>query len=192
MESLWIRSGHLSGSDHFEFDAEKGFFLNGESMKIKGVCNHHDLGALGAAAYPRAMERQLELLKAMGCNAIRTSHNPPAPVLLDLCDRMGFLVMDETFDMWKMSKTEFDYHLFWDEWHERDLRDHVLRDRNHPSVIMWSIGNEIPGAAARYGGRDGHRTGLPGKEDRSQPGPLPQDAMRLQQGTVSSVRVLWI
>ena len=131
------------GIRYFEFDAEKGFFLNGESMKIKGVCNHHDLGALGAAAYPRAMERQLELLKAMGCNAIRTSHNPPAPVLLDLCDRMGFLVMDETFDMWKMGKTEFDYHLFWDEWHARDLRDHVLRDRNHPSVILWSIGNEI-------------------------------------------------
>lgn len=131
------------GIRHFEFDAKKGFFLNGESMKIKGVCNHHDLGALGAAAYPRAIERQLELLKAMGCNAIRTSHNPPAPVLLDLCDQMGFLVMDETFDMWRMSKTEFDYHLFWDEWHERDLRDHILRDRNHPSVILWSIGNEI-------------------------------------------------
>ncbi|MDX2432366.1 MAG: beta-galactosidase GalB [Bacteroides sp.] len=131
------------GIRHFEFDAEKGFFLNGESMKIKGVCNHHDLGALGAAAYPRAMERQLELLKAMGCNAIRTSHNPPAPSLLDLCDRMGFLVMDETFDMWKKSKSEFDYSLFWDDWHERDLKDHILRDRNHPSVIIWSIGNEI-------------------------------------------------
>ena len=131
------------GIRSFSFDAEAGFSLNGEAMKIRGVCNHHDLGALGAAAYPRAMERQLELLKEMGCNAIRTSHNPPSPVLLDLCDRMGFLVMDESFDMWKMGKTEFDYHLFWDEWHERDLRDHILRDRNHPSVIIWSIGNEI-------------------------------------------------
>jgi beta-galactosidase len=131
------------GIRYFEFDAVKGFSLNGVPMKLKGVCNHHDLGALGAAAYTRAMERQLELLKEMGCNAIRTSHNPPSPVLLDLCDRMGFLVMDETFDMWKMKKTDFDYHLYWDEWHERDLADHIRRDRNHPSVIMWSIGNEI-------------------------------------------------
>ncbi|MGW8317065.1 MAG: sugar-binding domain-containing protein, partial [Bacteroidales bacterium] len=127
----------------FSFDAGTGFSLNGHPMKLQGVCNHHDLGALGSAAYPRAMERQLELLKEMGCNAIRTSHNPPSPVLLDLCDRMGFLVMDETFDMWKMRKTPYDYHLFWDEWHERDLTDHILRDRNHPSVILWSIGNEI-------------------------------------------------
>jgi beta-galactosidase len=128
----------------FRFDAQEGFFLNGKPMKLQGVCNHHDLGALGAAAFPRAMERQLELLKEMGCNAIRTSHNPPSPVLLDLCDRMGFVVMDETFDMWKRRKTPFDYHLFWDEWHQRDLTDHVLRDRNHPSVVLWSIGNEIP------------------------------------------------
>jgi beta-galactosidase len=128
----------------FSFDASNGFSLNGVPMKIKGVCNHHDLGALGAAAYPRAMERQLEMLKEMGCNAIRTSHNPPSPVLLDLCDRMGFLVMDETFDMWKRGKTKYDYHLDWDRWYEQDLRDHILRDRNHPSVILWSIGNEIP------------------------------------------------
>ena len=128
----------------FAFDAESGFTLNGQPLKLQGVCNHHDLGALGAAAFPRAIERQLELLKEMGCNAIRTSHNPPSPVLLELCDRMGFLVMDETFDMWKMRKTRYDYHLFWDEWHERDLTDHILRDRNHPSVILWSIGNEIP------------------------------------------------
>ena len=127
----------------FGFDDVNGFTLNGRSMKLQGVCNHHDLGALGAAAYPRAIERQLEWLKKMGCNAIRTSHNPPSPVLLDLCDRMGFVVMDETFDMWKMRKTPYDYHLFWDEWHERDLADHILRDRNHPSVILWSIGNEI-------------------------------------------------
>lgn len=131
------------GIRYFKFDAETGFSLNGSSMKINGVCMHHDLGALGAAAYPRAIERQLGLLKDMGCNAIRCSHNPPAPVFLDLCDRMGFLVMDETFDMWKKKKTEYDYHLYWDEWHERDLSDHIIRDRNHPSVIIWSIGNEI-------------------------------------------------
>lgn len=127
----------------FKFDPEKGFFLNGESLKILGVCNHHDLGCLGTAVNRRAIQRQLELLKEMGCNAIRTSHNPPAPELLDLCDEMGFLVMDETFDMWKKKKSTYDYSQFWGEWHERDLRDHILRDRNHPSVFMWSIGNEI-------------------------------------------------
>ncbi|MBN2697903.1 MAG: DUF4982 domain-containing protein [Bacteroidales bacterium] len=131
------------GIRDFVFDAETGFYLNGTPLKLKGVCNHHDLGCLGAAAYPRAIERQLEMLRQMGCNAIRTSHNPPSPHLLDLCDRMGFLVMDETFDMWKIRKTRYDYHLHWDKWHERDLRDHILRDRNHPSVILWSIGNEI-------------------------------------------------
>ena len=128
----------------FSFDVDKGFFLNGQPMKILGVCNHHDLGCLGAAINVRALERQLKILKDMGCNAIRTSHNPPAPELLDLCDRMGFVVMDEAFDMWKIEKTPFDYHLNWDEWHVRDLSDMVLRDRNHPSVILWSIGNEIP------------------------------------------------
>ena len=121
----------------------KGFFLNGKPVKINGVCNHHDLGSLGAAINTRALERQLEILKTMGANAIRTSHNPPAPELLDLCDRMGFIVMDEAFDMWKKEKTKFDYHLDWDEWHKRDLEDMVLRDRNHPSVFIWSIGNEI-------------------------------------------------
>lgn len=131
------------GIRDFKFDAETGFYLNRSPLKLNGVCNHHDLGCLGAAAYPRAMERQLELLKEMGCNAIRTSHNPPSPALLDLCDRMGFLVMDETFDMWEMKKSEYDYHMHWDDWHERDLADHVKRDRNHPSVIIWSIGNEI-------------------------------------------------
>ena len=127
----------------FEFDPEKGFFLNGKSIKIVGVCDHHDLGCLGAAINYRALQRQLEILKAMGINGIRTSHNPPAPELLDLCDKMGFIVMDEAFDMWKKSKTEFDYHLDWDQWHKRDLEDMVLRDRNHPSVFIWSIGNEI-------------------------------------------------
>ena len=127
----------------FRFDIDKGFFLNGKQVKIRGVCNHHDLGSLGAAVNTRAIERQLEMLKAMGVNGIRTSHNPPAPELLDLTDRMGFIVMDEAFDVWKKEKTKFDYHLDWDEWHKRDLEDMVLRDRNHPSVIIWSIGNEV-------------------------------------------------
>lgn len=131
------------GIRYFDFDSTKGFSLNGEQIKINGVCNHHDLGCLGAAVNTRALERQLEKLKEMGCNGIRTAHNPPAPELLDLCDRMGFVVMDEAFDMWKMGKTTFDYHLYYDEWHQRDLEDLILRDRNHPSVMMWSIGNEI-------------------------------------------------
>lgn len=131
------------GIRSFYFDAAKGFFLNKKSLKILGVCNHHDLGALGAAFNRRAAQRQLELLKSMGCNAIRMAHNPPAPELLDLCDEMGFLVMDETFDMWKKRKNRFDYNIDFDEWHERDLADMVKRDRNHPSIIAWSIGNEI-------------------------------------------------
>ncbi len=128
----------------FVFDVDKGFSLNGKHVKINGVCDHHDLGCLGSAVNKRALERQLEILKTMGCNAIRTSHNPPAPELLDLCDRMGFIVMDEAFDMWKKKKTDFDYSLDWDTWHRQDLTDMILRDRNHPSVFIWSIGNEIP------------------------------------------------
>lgn len=128
----------------FEFTIDKGFFLNGKHVNIKGVCEHHDQGSLGAAVHKRAIERQLEILKSMGCNAIRTSHNPPDPVLLDLCDRMGFLVMDESFDEWKQSKTMYGYGRFFDEWSERDLTDMIHRDRNHPSIILWSIGNEIP------------------------------------------------
>lgn len=131
------------GIRYFSFDPNKGFFLNGESIKIKGVCNHHDLGFLGAAVNTRAIERQLEVLKEMGCNGIRTSHNPPAPELLDLCDKMGFIVMDEAFDMWRKKKSPYDYSQYFPEWHERDLTDLILRDRNHPSIFMWSIGNEI-------------------------------------------------
>ena len=131
------------GVRSFEFDAEKGFFLNGEPTKILGVCNHHDLGALGAAINSRALERQLEILKEMGCNAIRTAHNPPAPELLELCDKMGFIVQNETFDMWRKKKSPYDYSRFFPEWHEKDLTDHIKRDRNHPSVFMWSIGNEV-------------------------------------------------
>lgn len=131
------------GIRYFEFDYSKGFSLNGKPLKILGVCDHNDLGSLGAAVNTRALERQLEILKGMGVNGIRTSHNPPAPELLDLCDKMGFIVMDEAFDMWKQQKTKYDYHLFWDEWHKRDLQDQLRRDRNHPSVFIWSIGNEI-------------------------------------------------
>ena len=128
----------------FSFDARKGFTLNGRQTKINGVCMHHDLGCLGAAVNTRAIERQLQILKEMGCNGIRCSHNPPAPELLDLCDRMGFIVMDEAFDMWRKKKTAHDYARYFNEWHERDLNDFILRDRNHPSVFMWSIGNEVP------------------------------------------------
>ena len=104
---------------------------------------HHDLGALGAAVNERALRRQLDSLVDMGVNAIRTSHNPPAPELLDLADEMGLLVMDEAFDVWRMQKRPLDYHLLFDDWHEQDLRMLVRRDRNHPSVVMWSIGNEV-------------------------------------------------
>ena len=132
-----------TGLRYFNFDAKKGFSLNGRPMKINGVCMHHDLGALGAAVNTRALERQLEILKEMGANAYRASHNPPAPEVLDLCDRMGILVMDETFDMWRKKKTSHDYSRYFDEWHERDLSDLIRRDRNHPSVIINSIGNEV-------------------------------------------------
>lgn len=132
------------GIRYFQFDIDKGFFLNGKHVKIRGVCDHHDLGCLGTAINTRALERQLQLLKGMGCNAIRTSHNPPAPELLNLCDKMGFIVMDEAFDMWKRQKTKYDYHLYWDEWHAKDLTDQIVRDRNHPCVFIWSVGNEIP------------------------------------------------
>ncbi|WP_417361206.1 beta-galactosidase GalB [Galbibacter sp.] len=131
------------GIRKFRFDAQEGFFLNGEHMKLYGVCLHHDLGALGAAINIHAIERRLRILKEMGVNAIRTAHNPPSPELLQLTDRMGFIVQDEAFDVWKKKKVEYDYHLNWDQWHERDLSDMILRDRNHPSIMMWSIGNEI-------------------------------------------------
>ncbi|MFA9193267.1 glycoside hydrolase family 2 TIM barrel-domain containing protein [Flavobacterium sp. FBOR7N2.3] len=132
------------GIRDFKFDTEKGFILNGKQVKIKGVCLHHDLGPLGAAINTRAIERQLEIMKEMGVNGIRTTHNPPAPELLDLCDKMGFIVMDEAFDMWKQTKTKYDYGNDWDKWHKKDLVDQLLRDRNHPSIFIWSIGNEIP------------------------------------------------
>ena len=126
-----------------EFKADTGFWLNGNNVKLKGVCMHHDLGALGSAVHRRALERQLDILQSYGVNAIRTAHNPPAPELLELCDQRGILVMDEAFDMWRRAKTKYDYARLFDEWHQRDLIDFIKRDRNHPCIIMWSVGNEI-------------------------------------------------
>jgi beta-galactosidase len=131
------------GIRYFKFNAQQGFILNGRPLTIRGVCLHHDLGALGAAVNTRAIVRQLEILKAMGCNGIRTAHNPPAPELLDQCDKMGFIVMDEAFDMWRKKKNKSDYSLDFARWHVRDLEDQVRRDRNHPCIFIWSIGNEI-------------------------------------------------
>ena len=132
-----------TGFRDVKFDAQKGFFLNGRNIKINGVCEHHDFGCLGAAVNEDAMHRKLTILRDMGVNAIRSSHNPPAPELLNMCDSMGLLVMDESFDMWRRKKSNGDYARFFDEWHKRDLSDLVKRDRNHPSIIMWSIGNEV-------------------------------------------------
>jgi beta-galactosidase len=125
------------------FEPATGFWLNGRNLKLKGVCLHHDAGALGAAVPLRAWERRLELLQEVGCNAIRTAHNPPSPEFLALCDRMGFLVLDETFDCWTVGKNPYDYHRDFKEWSKIDTRDMVLRDRNHPCVIAYSAGNEI-------------------------------------------------
>lgn len=124
--------------------AEKGFLLNSKPLKLKGGCMHHDNGPLGAAAFDRAEERRVELMKASGFNAIRCSHNPPSPAFLAACDRLGMLVIDEAFDMWREQKNPEDYHLYFDEWWQKDIKSMVLRDRNHPSVIFWSIGNEVP------------------------------------------------
>ena len=131
------------GVRSLEFDAEKGMFLNGKPFRMNGVCMHHDLGPLGAAFNVSAAKRQLEKLKSIGVNAFRCSHNPPDPGLLDLCDTMGLVVIDEAFDCWQMGKVAQDYHLHFDEWAEQDLCDMIRRDRNHPCVILWSIGNEI-------------------------------------------------
>jgi beta-galactosidase len=126
-----------------EFTTDKGFFLNGQRTQIKGVCLHHDLGPLGAAVNVSSLRHRLNLLKEMGANSIRTSHNPPTPELLDLADEMGFLVIDESFDEWKVPKVKNGYSTLWDDWAEKDLVAMIHRDRNHPSIIMWSIGNEI-------------------------------------------------
>src|SRR5216684_5026675 len=153
-----------------KFDVDKGFLLNGEHVRLNGVCDHHDLGPLGAAINTRALQRQIEILKEMGVNAIRTSHNPPAPELLDLCDRMGIVVMDEAFDAWRRGKKKNDYHLLFDAWHEKDLRAQIRRDRNHPSVVIWSIGNEI----GEQGNAEGHKVaaelaGIVHSEDLTRP-----------------------
>ena len=132
-----------TGFREVKFDAQKGFFLNGRNIKINGVCEHHDFGCLGAVVNEDAMHRKLTILRDMGVNAVRCSHNPPAPELLSMCDSMGILVMDESFDMWRRKKSQNDYARFFDEWHQRDLSDLVKRDRNHPCVFMWSIGNEV-------------------------------------------------
>jgi beta-galactosidase len=152
------------------FDRQRGFLLNGKSLKLHGVCLHHDLGALGAAVNRRATERQLQIMKAAGVNAIRTSHNPPSPELLEFADRLGLLVIDEAFDMWRIAKVPNGYSKYFDEWSERDLRDMARRDRNHPSIIMWSIGNEIPEQKDPDGWQQARRlTGLFHEEDPTRP-----------------------
>jgi len=144
------------GIRSLEFNPDKGLLVNGEHIFIKGVNQHHDLGALGAAFNTRAAERQLEISREMGCNAIRLSHNPPAPELLELTDRMGFLVIDEIFDSWKRKKTPHDFHLIFPDWSEPDVRAFVCRDRNCPSVILWSFGNEV---GEQYTGEEGAAIG---------------------------------
>ena len=148
------------GIRSIRYDKKEGLFVNDVSTKMKGVCNHQDLGLLGSALWDQALERRMKMLKDMGCNAIRTAHYPHSPELMSLCDRLGFLVINETFDEWRRGwdfegkllvsskenkgKAPFGYNKYFDEWHERDLTDHIKRDRNHPSVIMWSVGNEVP------------------------------------------------
>ena len=131
------------GIRSISISAEKGLLLNGRVVKLRGGCIHHDNGPLGSATIDRAEERKIELLKKNGFNAIRTSHNPPSKQLLDACDRLGMIVIDEAFDQWERAKNPQDYHLYFDEWWKKDLDAFILRDRNHPSVVFWSIGNEI-------------------------------------------------
>ncbi|MGC4090479.1 MAG: beta-galactosidase GalB [Polyangiaceae bacterium] len=171
------------GIRSIRIDADAGFFLNDERVPLQGVCMHHDLGALGSAVYVAGLERQLTILREMGVNAIRTSHNPPAPELLELCDSMGFLVMDEAFDCWRRGKKApeglkegdpgfryFDYATVFDDWHERDMRALVRRDRNHPSVVMWSIGNEVIEQWYADGWKLATRlAGIVREEDRTRP-----------------------
>ena len=151
-------------------DPARGLLLNGRIVRLNGVCQHHDLGALGAAVHVAALERQLRILRDMGANAIRTSHNPPAPELLELCDRLGLLVQVEAFDAWALRKKDNDYSIDFPRWHEADLRAMIRRDRNHPSVIMWSIGNEIVEQRDSVGWRVGTRlAGIVREEDRTRP-----------------------
>ena len=143
------------GIRSIRFDANEGFFLNGKNLKFRGVNEHHDAGCLGAAVPDDVMRRRFRILKEMGCNAIRVAHNPASPTFLDLCDEMGFMVVEDAFDEWKDGKTPFGYHLYWDQWWERDLADMILRDRNHSSIVLWSVGNEIKEV------REGRPEGLP-------------------------------
>lgn len=142
------------GFRELEFTSDSGLYINGEHTKLKGVCLHDDFGALGHAFHPDAARRQIKLMKEMGANAIRVAHNPPAPGFLDICDELGMLVLDEIFDCWKKEKNPFDYGRFFDEWHEKDVKAWIERDRNHPSVIMWSVGNEIYDTHASKDGMD--------------------------------------
>jgi len=141
---MFDRTEITFGIRSISVSAEKGFMLNGKPLLLKGGCMHHDNGPLGAAAYDRAEERRVELMKASGFNAIRCSHNPPSPAFLEACDHLGMLVIDEAFDMWKEQKNKDDYHLYFDEYWQKDMSSMIMRDMNHPSVVMWSIGNEIP------------------------------------------------
>jgi len=145
------------GIRSLKFDGQKGLLLNGEAVKLKGGCVHNDLGPLGSASIDRAEDRKVELLKRAGYNAIRLSHNPPAPEFLNACDRLGMLVLDEAFDMWEKAKNPEDYHLYFKDWSQKDLESIILRDRNHPSIIMWSIGNEIYEAPDSSGYRNAKR-----------------------------------
>jgi len=159
------------GIRSIRWDGETGLSVNGEKVKIQGVNNHHDLGSLGAAFNVRAAERQLEVMQEMGANAVRMSHNPPDPQLLELTDRMGILVVDEVFDSWERRKTPLDFHLIFPDWHEQDLRAMLRRDRNHPSIVMWSVGNEV---GEQYGGEAGAAIGkrlvqITREEDPSRP-----------------------
>ncbi|KAI3321591.1 glycoside hydrolase family 2 protein [Xylariaceae sp. AK1471] len=137
------------------YDANKGLLINGQHVRVQGTCNHHDLGSIGAAFNYRAAERQLQILQEMGTNALRTSHNPPAPEFLEIADRLGFMVYDEIFDCWANQKTTNDFHLIFNDWREPDLRSFIRRDRNHPSVVAWGIGNEIPEQSGASGGTIG-------------------------------------
>jgi beta-galactosidase len=143
-DKLLDRTETKFGIRSIRFDSQNGFQLNGKTLKLRGGCFHHDNGPLGSKSYDRAEERRIELLKASGFNAIRCSHNPPSPALLDACDRLGMLVINEAFDTWQTGKNPFDYNLYFNLWWQKDIESMILRDRNHPSVIMWSIGNEIP------------------------------------------------
>jgi beta-galactosidase len=175
-----------------EYSRDKGFLLNGRPRRFNGVCMHHDLGALGAAINRRALERQLEIMKSMGVNAIRTSHNPPAPELLELTDRMGLLVMDEAFDMWAIPKVRNGLSKYWNDWYETDLREFVHRDRNHPSIVMWSIGNEIPEQSHPDGGRLAQKlTDIVHAEDRTRPttAAFNQDTNAIKNELASAVDV---